>query len=118
VILGPSSLYKRTKTAIVNYLKRSVALSNPTNELGTEARQTDEIISSKSDLPRFWLRVLTVTVGNFPLPSALKGRSNGPIFILVIGKSIACGLYIPSFVSGSNSLITPASFRMATKITG
>ena len=88
------------------------------HKLGTEAHQTDEIISSKSDLLRFWLRVLTVTVGNFPLPSKLKGRSNGPIFILMIGKSIACGLYIPSVVSGSNGLITPASFRMATKING
>jgi len=47
-----------------------------------------------------------------------KGNKMKKYMAILPWISSVCGLYIPSFVSGSNSLITPASFRMATKITG
>jgi len=76
------------------------------------------MILSKYDLPRFWLRVLTVTVGNFPLPSKLKSSCDRAIYVLMIGKGIAGCFHIPSIVSSSDRLITPAMFRMTAQVTG
>jgi len=61
--------------------------------------------------------VLTVTVGNFPLPSELKSSCDQPIYILMIGKGIAGCFHIPSIVSSSDRLLTPTMFCMTAQVT-
>ena len=43
VIFRPPCFHKRTKPAVIDNLKRSVALSNPMNKLGTEAHQGKQV---------------------------------------------------------------------------